>query len=78
MCIRDRTKSKAEIDFILQKNGEIIPIEVKYSSLPSIGKSFYSFIEKFSPKKGFILTQGFCGIKKIKNTKIYFVPVYYL
>ncbi len=73
-----RTKSKAEIDFILQKNGEIIPIEVKYSSLPSIGKSFYSFIEKFSPKKGFILTQGFCGIKKIKNTKIYFIPVYYL
>ena len=73
-----RTKSKAEIDFVLQKNGEIIPIEVKYSFLPSIGKSFYSFIEKFSPKKGYVLTQEFCGIKKIKNTKIYFVPVYYL
>jgi len=73
-----RTKSKAEVDFVLQKNGEIIPIEVKYSFSPSIGKSFYSFIEKFSPKRGFILTQGFCGIKKIKSTKIYFVPVYYL
>ncbi|MCD6284231.1 ATP-binding protein [bacterium] len=73
-----RTKSKAEIDFVLQKNGEIVPIEVKYSFSPSIGKSFYSFIEKFSPKKGYIFTQGFCGIKKIKNTKIYFIPVYYL
>ena len=73
-----RTKSKAEVDFVLQKNGEIIPIEVKYSFLPSIGKSFYSFIEKFSPKKGYVLTQEFCGIKKIKNTKIYFVPVCYL
>ena len=73
-----RTKSKAEVDFVLHKNGEIIPIEVKYSLSPSIGKSFYSFVEKFSPKKGFILTQGFCEIRKIKNTKIYFVPVYYL
>ncbi len=73
-----RTKSKAEVDFVLQKNGEIIPIEIKYSFSPSIGKSFYSFIEKFSPKKGYIFTQGFCGIKKIKNTKIYFIPVYYL
>lgn len=73
-----RTKSKAEIDFILQKEGEIIPLEVKYSPLPSIGKSFYSFIEKFSPQCGYILTQGFAEIKKIKNTKVYFVPVYYL
>ena len=73
-----RTKSKAEVDFIIQKNGQIIPVEIKYSFSPSIGKSFYSFIEKFSPQRGYILTQGFCDIKKIKNTKIYFVPVYYL
>jgi len=73
-----RTKSKAEIDFIIQKQGEIIPLEVKYSLTPSIGKSFYSFIEKFSPKRGYILTQGFSSIQKIKKTKIYFLPVYYL
>jgi len=73
-----RTKSKAEIDFVIQKEGEIIPIEVKYSLSPSIGKSFYNFIEKFSPKRGYIFTQGFTGIKKIKETKIYFLPVYYL
>jgi predicted AAA+ superfamily ATPase len=73
-----RTKSKAEIDFITQKEGEIIPIEVKYSLSPSIGKSFYSFVEKFSPKRGYILNQGFLAIEKIKKTKIYFLPVYYL
>ena len=72
-----RTKSKAEIDFVLQKQGEIIPIEVKYSLAPSIGKSFYSFVEKFSPKRGYILTNEFVGIQKIKNTKIYFLPAYY-
>lgn len=73
-----RTKSKAEVDFVIQKNGEIIPIEVKYSLQPTIGKSFYSFLEKFSPKRGYILTQGFSKIQKIKNTKVYFLPVYYL
>lgn len=73
-----RTKSKAEIDFVLQKDGETVPIEVKYSLRPSIGKSFYSFIEKFSPKRAYILTQGFFGTQKIKKTKIYFFPVYYL
>lgn len=73
-----RTKSKAEIDFVVQRQGEIIPIEVKYSLSPSLGKNFYSFIEKFSPKRGYILTQGFFRIQKIKKTKIYFLPVYYL
>lgn len=73
-----RTKSKAEVDFVLQTRGEVIPVEAKYSSSPSVGKSFHSFIEKFSPKKGYILTKGFSDIKKIKKTKIYFVPVYYL
>lgn len=73
-----RTKSKAEVDFVLQKQGEIIPIEVKYSFAPSVGKSLYSFIEKFSPKKGYVLTGGMSGVKKVGNTKIYFIPIYYL
>lgn len=73
-----RTKSKAEIDFILQKENEVIPIEVKYSFSPSIGKSFYSFIKKFSSRYGYIFNRGFSDIKKIKHTKIYFIPVYYL
>ena len=73
-----RTKSKAEVDFILQKGKQIVPIEVKYSSSPALGKSFHSFIEKFSPKKGYIFTKGFFDIKKVKNTEIYFFPVYYL
>ena len=73
-----RTKSKAEVDFLIQREGEIIPIEVRYSPSPLIGKSLFSFIEKFSPKYGYILTKGFFGIKKIKKTNIYFIPVYYL
>ncbi len=73
-----RTKSKAEVDFVIQEQGEFIPIEVKYSRNPSIGKSLYSFIEKFSPKRCYILTKEFFDIQKIGETDIYFIPVYYL
>ncbi|PIU15212.1 hypothetical protein COT20_02015 [bacterium (Candidatus Gribaldobacteria) CG08_land_8_20_14_0_20_39_15] len=73
-----RSKSKAEVDFILEKDSEITPIEVKYSKTASPGKSFFSFLEKFSPKKGYFLSRGLPNIKTIKQTKIFFAPVYYL
>ena len=75
-----RTKSKAEVDFVIEDKGEIIPIEVKYSTLGNtvVGKSMHSFIEKYSPKKAIITTTGEAMIKKIKNTKVYFTPIYLL
>lgn len=72
-----RTKSKAEVDFVIQRENKIIPIEVKYTVKPTVGKSFYSFIEKFSPPEAFILTKGFSGEIKIKNCKVKFISVYY-
>ena len=73
-----RSKSKAEVDFVLEKNSEAIPIEVKYSKTASPGKSFFSFVEKFSPKKGYFLSRGLPNIKIIKQTKIFSAPIYYL
>jgi len=73
-----RTKSKAEVDFVLEKNSEIIPIEVKYSKIASPGKSFFSFVEKFSPKQGYFLSRGLPNVKRIKQTEIFFAPLYYL
>lgn len=60
-----RTKSDAEVDFVIEKNGEITPIEVK-SSLkePETTRSFLSFVEKYSPKKKIILSEAFYGEKK--------------
>lgn len=73
-----RTKSKAEVDFVMQTPKGPVPIEVKYTASPTIGKSLYSFIKKFSPHKAIILTKGFIDEKKVKNCKIQFIPVYYL
>lgn len=75
-----RTLGKAEVDFILEKKDEIIPIEVKYSSfkIPKISRGFRSFISEYKPKRAIILTKGFWGELKINSTLIKFIPVWYL
>lgn len=73
-----RTKSGAEVDFVLEENGVLTPIEVKYSRQPTIGKSLYSFIEKFKPKKAIIYTKGVTAKEKVRGCTIDFIPVYYL
>ena len=72
-----RTKSKAEVDFIIEKESSVIPIEVKYSSKKTIGKSLHSFIEKFNPPKTIILTKDFLAEEKIKKSKTQFIPLGY-
>jgi hypothetical protein len=73
-----RTKSKAEVDFILKVGQKVIPMEVKYTNTPTIVKSVYSFINKFSPPELFIFTKNFVSEHKIRDCKIKFLPVYYL
>lgn len=72
-----RTKSKAEVDFIIEKEQNIYPIEVKYSSKRNIGKSFYSFINKFKPQTGIILTKDYLADETIENSNIKFIPLIY-
>lgn len=73
-----RTKSGAEVDFIIQVNGKIIPIEAKYSNKPAIGKNMHSFIEKFSPEQAIIFTKEHTASMQIKKTTVRFLPVYYI
>lgn len=72
-----RTKSKAEVDFVIEHAGQIYPVEIKYSSKRIIGKSMYSFIEKFQPKTAVILTKDLLTEEKVKKTKIKFIPLSY-
>lgn len=51
-----RTKSKAEVDFVV---GDQIPIEVKSGlTKPLIGKSLHSFIAKYKPPRAFVLNES--------------------
>jgi predicted AAA+ superfamily ATPase len=71
-----RTTGKAEIDFILQIKNEIIPIEVKKQT--KLKRGFFSFLKAYKPKRAIVFTEKEFGIKKIDNTKVAFVPHYFV
>ncbi len=73
-----RTKPGAEVDFVLVPKNEVIPIECKtLLRRPVLGKSFISFVRKYSPKKGIILNANLFSETKIGKTKVYFVPYHW-
>lgn len=70
-----RTKAKAEIDFIIEKENKIVPIEVKsIVKKDVISRSFMSFIEKYKPEKGFIVSFEYEDKIKKNGTEIKFLP----
>lgn len=71
-----RTTGKAEVDFVLTKNKEVIPVEVKLNET-KLGKSFYSFINAYKPRFAFIATLNVFEIREVLGTKVCFVPLYY-
>ena len=75
-----RTKDKAEVDFIIHSEGEIIPVEVKYSDLKktSVTRSFRSFLKKYQPKRAMIVNLSFKENIIIENTEVQFIPYWEL
>ncbi len=75
-----RTTDKAEVDFVINKNSEIIPVEVKYTALNNftVKRSLRSFIEKYSPQRAFIINMRYSNQIIINKTKVIFIPFYKL
>ena len=74
-----RTKSNAEVDFVIKKNSEIVPIEIKSkASREIVTKSLHSFIDKYSPKEAFVLLSQLFSSKKENSTSIRFIPHWYI
>lgn len=72
-----RTKSKSEVDFVIEKGNEAIPIEIKIDVEPGkIERSMRSFIEAYKPKKALVVSlKGAKGKKNINKCKVYFTDV---
>jgi len=64
-----RTKSQAEVDFI---QNDQIPLEIK--TTPKITRSFLSFIKKYKPKTGFVLSEIEKRSRKIHGCEVKFLP----
>jgi predicted AAA+ superfamily ATPase len=50
-----RTPAGAEIDLILEKNGKLIAIECKASSVPKVGRGFYTALEELQIDQAIIV-----------------------
>lgn len=72
-----RTTSKGEVDFVIEKENELVPIEVKLGG-GALGKSFHSFVDTYKPKKAIIFTGGEFRMQKLGTTKIYWLPIFYI
>lgn len=73
-----RTTDKAEVDFVLNKQTELLPIEVKYGEItkPSISRSFRNFINKYQPKEAVLINRNFETETTVNKTVVKFIPFY--
>lgn len=75
-----RTTDKAEVDFILNKQHEIIPVEVKYSDIKVavVRRSMRSFISRYKPNEAWVINLGLEDNMMIDKTRVRFIPYYRL
>ena len=72
-CYYWESDGKAEIDFIIQKNAEIIPIEVK-TSIHTKSRSLDLYMKKYEPKYSIRISEKNFGIENnIKSVPLYAV-----
>lgn len=67
-----RTTAKAEVDFILHFNNQLVPVEVK--SFGNIKRGFLSFLKTYKPKRAVVFVEKGHEIRKIGKTEVLFVP----
>ncbi len=73
-----RTKSGAEVDFIIYKNDDkFIPIEVKYHTFtkPTIQRGFRSFLDAYKPKIAIMITKNYTNEVNVGGTQVCFIPL---
>ncbi len=70
-----RTTGKAEVDFVITKGEEIVPIEVKLGG--RVERGFHSFLSEYKPKRAVVATLDKFEKKKIGQTDVLFVPLWY-
>ncbi|MFH7882191.1 MAG: ATP-binding protein, partial [Candidatus Aenigmatarchaeota archaeon] len=71
-----RTIGKAEVDFVLKVEENIIPIEVK--SETKLRKGFFSFLKTYKPPRALVFTTHEFKVEKIGKTTVTFVPYFYI
>lgn len=73
-----RTTDKAEVDFVISRMEDPIPVEVKFSALrkPAITRSLRSFIEKYKPSRAWVVNLSLSDTITEGLTEIEFIPFF--
>ena len=69
-----RPDSEHEIEFLIEKNGEVIPVEVKAGNNPT--PSLNSFIDDYSPSLAYKLIRGRNGKVGVKTTLPHYFVIF--
>lgn len=67
----------AEIDFILEGDDQLIPVEVKWQNItnPTVPRNFISFFKEHDKtSQAFVVTKNFSHKMRWDGKTIYFVP----
>ena len=72
-----RSGNSAELDFLIEEQGNIIPIEVK-SATNTQAKSYRQFCKKYQPKLGYKVSLKNIGKNTCEQTQTISLPLYLL
>ena len=72
-----RSGNQAEVDFLTEVKGQVIPLEVK-SADNTRAKSFNTLVSKYKPKYGFKASLKNMGDNKLNDTVVFSIPLYML
>ena len=72
-----RTKSGAEVDFVIRAGQKIVPIEVKYQNMkgPKLTRGFRSFLKSYQPPLSAVITKSFTAKVKEENGTVMFLTL---
>lgn len=69
-----RTKSQAEVDFVLEEGGKTFAIEVKSTLYANkAGRSLISFIGKYAPRRTMLVSENYSSYDRKRD--VFFLPV---
>lgn len=71
-----RTKSGAEVDFVIETREGPLPVEVKAGTIAVPGKSLRSFLKKYRPPVAYVLGTGNVRATRVEGTQVRFLPLY--
>lgn len=74
-----RTAQGTEVDFVIRKEQNVIPVEVKYQPFqkPIVPSGLKSFIEQYKPPRAFVMTRDYSARTKYLSCEVLFVPAYF-